>query len=340
MTDYATILRNIGYKLSDRGSYWQTSALFRDGDNQTAICIYKDSGVWIDYVEGNKPLPFEVLLKKTLKTNDVSSILNNHNFNYTSSRRELLKEERTFPESSLKKLLPDYEYFEGRGISIETQKAYKGGLATSGKLYQRFIFPIYREDGKIHGFHGRKVLQDNDRPKWLPYGRMSTWFYPYWSVEGVKEQCDEEGRIFICESIGDSLALFQAGVKNNGVAFTNTLSKRLLCRLAATGYDIVLSLNNDKNGQNRGFDGALSSALKLIDLVDLNKIWFMPCPEGDFGEMKTEEIKEWRRGLVFDTKTHQKTCQKLINYVPKAKIGKSLVPKIKKLKKQYKFLYE
>ena len=48
---YKEILENLGYKLSDHGSYWRTSALYRSGDNPTALQIYKDSGVWKDYVE-------------------------------------------------------------------------------------------------------------------------------------------------------------------------------------------------------------------------------------------------------------------------------------------------
>jgi hypothetical protein len=67
MINYAGILKEIGYRLEDRGSYWQTSAIFRNGDNKTSIRIYKDTGVWSDFVEGQKPLPFELLLKKNIK---------------------------------------------------------------------------------------------------------------------------------------------------------------------------------------------------------------------------------------------------------------------------------
>jgi len=50
-TNIEEVLTSLGYKLTDRGSYWQTSAVFRDGNNNTAIQIYKDSGVWKDYVQ-------------------------------------------------------------------------------------------------------------------------------------------------------------------------------------------------------------------------------------------------------------------------------------------------
>lgn len=342
MTDYASILRGIGYKLIDRGHYWQTSALYRHGDNESSISIFKDSGVWTDFVEQSKPMPFEVLLKKTLKTNDVGHILKNEKFNFTVKQRELLKQEKTYPEESLKRLLPDYDFFTNRGISVETLQAYRGGLATSGKLYQRFVFPIYRADGKIHGFHGRKVLEDNDRPKWLPYGRNTDWLYPYFSVEGVSEQIEEEKRIFVVESIGDSLALYDEGVKNNIVSFTNLVTPKLAAKLISFDCDIVLCFNNDE-GQNRGFDGVLSSVLKMIDLCDLDRIWFFPPPSGDFGDMRQNEpgsIRKWRESLNFSKEAHKESIQRLIEYAPKAKIAKSLRPKIRKLKKQFEFLYE
>ena len=67
-------LIDLGYKLSDRGAYWQTNAIFRNGDNKTAIQIYKDSGVWKDYVQGSKFSPFQRLVEITLGTNDPNEI--------------------------------------------------------------------------------------------------------------------------------------------------------------------------------------------------------------------------------------------------------------------------
>ena len=40
---------NLASKLSDRGAN-KTSAIWRGGDNTTAIQIYKDTGVWKDFV--------------------------------------------------------------------------------------------------------------------------------------------------------------------------------------------------------------------------------------------------------------------------------------------------
>lgn len=333
MIDYAGILKEIGYRLEDRGSYWQTAAIFRNGDNKTSIRIYKDTGVWSDFVEGQKPLPFELLLKKTLKTNDISKYLDGSKVTNIIYKKieKLLKEEKTYSDQCLKKLLPDRQYFESRGIPAWVQKEYQCGLATSGKLYQRIVFPIRRSDNNIHGFIGRKVLQNNESPKWLNFGKTADWFYPYFSVDGVQEQIKHENLVFVVESIGDSMSLYRSGVKNNIVCFTNNIQPKITSRLSNLGTNIALSFNNDE-GQNRGFDGALSSLIKLSDTVDLDKIWFCPPPREDFGIMSDEEVRSWRNSLDF-SKSSKESLIQLVQYAPKAKISQNLLVKLKKLEK-------
>ena len=67
-------LQELGYNLADRGAYWQTNAVYRGGDNKTALQIYKDSGTWKDYVADTPFLPFKALVEATLKTNDPNII--------------------------------------------------------------------------------------------------------------------------------------------------------------------------------------------------------------------------------------------------------------------------
>ena len=78
MTDkIQNILESIGYNLSDRGEYWQCSALYRGGDNPNALQIYKDSGVWKDYVQDSGFMPFNALVEKTVGKVDCQNILSN-----------------------------------------------------------------------------------------------------------------------------------------------------------------------------------------------------------------------------------------------------------------------
>ena len=61
------VLESIGYNLIDCGNHWRTSAIYRNGDNKTAVQIYKNTGVWNDYIENKGSKPLEALIQLTLK---------------------------------------------------------------------------------------------------------------------------------------------------------------------------------------------------------------------------------------------------------------------------------
>ena len=125
-----SILEELGYQLSDKGSYWQSSALYRNGDNKTALQIYKDTGAWKDYVANTPFMPFKQLLVLTLNTNDTKDLekylSKDETFFLTKNARvknDKLYMEEIYPEDSLKKLLPHYIFYNKRGSSDENLKA-------------------------------------------------------------------------------------------------------------------------------------------------------------------------------------------------------------------------
>lgn len=344
--DYKEVLENLGYRLKDHGLYWRTNAVYRSGDNTTALQIYKDSGVWKDYVEDSEFLPFEVLLKKSLNTSDeniVRTHLKNANSTLASvvKRRELLKEEKTYPVDCLKKLLPHYDFYLNKNIKKSTLSGFKCGLATSGKLYQRVIFPVFREDGLIHGFSGRKVTAD-DRPKWLHMGKTSNWFYPFYSIEEVRKEIEETKNVHIVESIGDCMALYNSGIKNVLVSFGLNMSPKFISRLACLGLQkIFISYNNDSTAErNRGFEGAIKSIFKLCDAVDFDKIYFCPPSKNDFGDMGETQIKSYQEQCFeMNHETSMSNVLSIAEDMEKRGINKSFSLSLAKLKKKNKFYY-
>jgi hypothetical protein len=285
--------------LIDRGSFWQTTAVYRGGDNPTAVQVYKNTGTWKDYVEDTEFLPFEVLLKKTLNTRDdlkIRELLKGikSNIEQETKQKKLLSEEKTYNPTCLKKLLPHYDFYSKppRSISQETLKDYQCGLANSGKLYQRIVFPIFNKDGKIHGFSGRKILDKNDSPKWLHLGKKTNWFYPYYSNPKTENAIKEKRSVYLVESIGDSLALYDAGIENNLVCFGTAISPKFISYLSSLNVDkIYVSLNNDfQSERNRGFEGSLKVIFKLSEIIDFKKIYFAPPHKNDFGAMNKIDI--------------------------------------------------
>ena len=344
--NYKEVLENLGYTLTDHGSYWRTNALYRSGDNITALQIYEDSGVWKDYVEDTIFLPFEALIKKTLKTSDnlkVKSLLKDVKPNEISVKAEknLLKEEKTYDPVCLKRLLPHYDFYLNKNISKQTLLDFKCGLAHSGPMYQRMVFPIFKDDKRIHGFSGRKITND-DRPKWLHKGKTANWFYPYFTIDEVEEQINLKRQVHIVESIGDCMALYDCGIKNVLVSFGLNMSPKFIARLAGLNLqNIYISYNNDSESErNRGFEGAVKSIFKLSDAVDFDRIYFCPPDSNDFGDMTKEQIYFYEDRCF--SADHQTSMHKVISIaeeMDKKGINKSFSQSLKKLKKKYKFYY-
>tara|TARA_B100000963_G_scaffold67137_2_gene55278 strand:+ start:61296 stop:62342 length:1047 start_codon:yes stop_codon:yes gene_type:complete len=344
--NYKEVLENLGYRLKDHGSYWRTNAVYRSGDNSTALQIYKDTGVWKDYVEDSSFMPFEALLQKTLNTKDPNAVKhylkdNGVNIGARIKQKHLLKEEKTYPPNVLQKLLPHHDFYIGKGMSKETLQDFKCGLAMSGKMYQRVIFPIFRKDGRIHGFSGRKVT-DDDRPKWLHMGKSSNWFYPYYNIKRVQESILEKQSVHIVESVGDCLSLYNSGVKNVLVSFGLNISPKFISRLSMLPVSkIFISFNNDHSSSvNRGFEGAIKSVFKLVDSIDFDKIYFSPPEKNDFGEMSAEQIEKYS-SECYNMK-HSDSMDNIISIAKKMNdrgVNKSFSSSFAKLVKKNKFHY-
>jgi len=345
--DYRGVLEDLGYKLNDHGSYWTSTAVFRSGDNPNAIQIYKDSGVWKDYVEDSIFLPFKVLVEKTVGTKDkiiIKSYLKEDGVNiYKRERkRNLLKEEKTYPDRCLKRLLPHYDFYLKKGISKETLESFRCGLAMSGKMYQRVTFPISRSDGRICGFSGRISASNTNKPKWIHIGRSANWFYPYYSIEEVKKEIEKKRSVHIVESIGDGLALFDSGVKNVLVSFGLNISPKFIARLAGLSLDkIFISFNNDfLNERNRGVEGAVKSIFKLCDQVDFERIYFSPPTENDFGSMDREQINKYVEycGIMSHNDSMENVLEIALE-MNKSSANKSFASNLRKFQKKYNFTY-
>lgn len=326
-------LIELGYKLSDRGSYWQTNAVFRNGDNTTAIQIYKDSGVWKDHVEGSKFSPFQRLVEVTLGTNDqneVKKYIEEESMGCLYTKRkssEKIQMEEIYPEECLSKLLPHYKFYNNKGISDETLRRLKGGFATAGQLNKRFVFPIYNDCGQIHGFSGRDMITSDNRPKWKHIGRKTNWIYPLHTDKSIKDYINKKQEVILVESIGDLINLHEFGFDNSLVTFGLDISPKLLCSLVALNPGkIILSLNNDSGkGENRGLNACIKNYLKLIKYFDPAKIVICLPTANDFGDMNESDFKSWNKKLLsIEAKTQKAFILDRVNKIS-SKLSKQLL---------------
>jgi hypothetical protein len=342
-----SVLSELGYNLVDRGSYWQTNALFRNGDNSTAIQIYKNSGVWKDYVSGTSFMPFKTLIQATLKTND-KEIINKYlknidTLDLDSVERQYkptqkIMSEEIYPKSDIDKFLPHYKFYENKGISKSILQKLKSGFCTEGKMHNRFVFPIFNESGMIHGLAGRDMLKDApNRPKWKHMGQKNNWIYPLYDADSLaREYINNKEEVILVESIGDLLSLHESGIYNCLVTFGLSVSPKMICALVSLApKKIILSFNNDSDKEeNRGADACVKNYLKLLDYFDQNSLCICLPTKNDFGDMNIDEVSQWQIKLsnIDQLKQQQYILKRSSELRSNKKLAESLYKKTKKIK--------
>jgi hypothetical protein len=297
--DVEKTLISLGYELEDRGTYWQSTALYRSGDNKTALQIYKDTGIWKDYVQGTSYMPFKKLVQVTLGTTDLNEIEKHiskgDSFDFEPPiKKQYIQMEKTYNTSCLSRLLPHYNFYKSRGISEDTLSLFQGGLCTEGKMYQRFVFPIYNLSNKIHGFSGRDMNESENRPKWKHIGTKSKWIYPFrLTLDEIKSK-DE---LILVESIGDGLALYENGFKNFLCTFGVDISPSLISYMVSLNPSkIIISFNNDSSKpDNPGLNGAIKAFFKLISFFNYHKMNICLPIKNDFGDMNADDFIKWKK---------------------------------------------
>jgi len=303
---YKEILQELGYNLVDCGDHWRSSAVYRGGDNQTALQIYKNTGVWTDYIKSDGYRPLKHLIQLTLKgqpdrvKNILKSLDEKPDTLTEYKTKSLIQMEKTYDNSILDKLFPNYNFYNNRKISEQTQNFFKVGLAGSGNMYRRMVFPIYNEHSQIVGFSGRRV-DDNDYAKWKHIGKKNNWVYPAYipSDNNIDSIITDKKEVFLVESIGDAMALYDQGIKNVLVIFGLSVSASIITYLTGKSLDnIYIAGNNDFNSQdNRGLKASIKNYLKLSSYFDLETICVKNPPTGynDLGDAHEsgEDLKSW-----------------------------------------------
>lgn len=295
--DIYNFLVQMGYSPTEQGEYYRCCAIYRGGDNPTALSISKKTGKWCDFPQGIRSAPFEKLIKLTLGESQddfLKKYLDSESFSTPQSlfiKDDYMKND-IFPPSILNNLLNLYTFYEKRGISKETQSAYLAGYASSGKMYGRMVFPIYDEIRQLIGFAGRDVYgrENKNVPKWKIIGKKKNFVYPFFIPEMENKfmsSFNEEREVILVESIGDSMALYQNGIFNNLVSFGLSGCDSLYATLNRLNPDIItISFNNDKKSPiNRGLIGSIKSFLALSSIFSIDKLRIKLPLCNDFGDM-------------------------------------------------------
>jgi DNA primase len=293
------ILQTIGYTPNEFGRSFRCKPLYRDSDNATVLCVDKSTGCWYDFKEGIGG-SLNQLVKLTLKLKsdqEAEDFLSEKKYIQAIEPQEepLITLPKIFPQEQLKKLEPETSYWNKRGISNETLSIFKGGIALDGRMCNRYVFPIPNSKGETVGYSGRDLTNSDKRPKWKHIGHKKEWCYPLF----FNKQFIADGKeAVMVESIGDMLALWEAGVKNSIVTFGLKINPKIISYLIKIDISkIIIALNNDNQKNFAGNKASNEMEEQLSNHFDRNQLCIALPSKKDFGEMEKEEIKTWKQNL-------------------------------------------
>ena len=307
--DIKETLINLGYSnIQDLGNEYRAKPIYRESSSNTVLRIKKDTGFFTDFsrqITGS----FEELVRLSLKLEDIEDAkgwLKNKQY-YCAPKKKIepkLNHAKIFDKSILTNMISNHDYWTSRNVSIDALDQFKGGILNAGKMNGRYVFPIFNSKNQIVGVSGR-CIQDNDkrnklRPKWKHIGKINEWVYPaFINLEIIKK----ERQVILVESIGDMLALWNEGIKNVLVIFGLNISSGVLNFLLKTDPTyVIISLNNDSQGNSAGNEAAEKNHRKMLKYFDKKQIITHLPTQNDFGEMSSKEILDWKNLLNGKTK--------------------------------------
>jgi len=295
MDSVRDILVNLGYHLIDSGKDYRAKPLYRDSSSNTVLSINKGTGRWIDFKE-QRFGTLEELVRLTLKLEDISQaklyISNNFEFEVPKPDKEKLKSATVFSAANLEKIVPDYSYWAERGISRSTLKIFESGVMHEGKMKNRYVFPVFDFRNRLMGAAGRD-LTNTHGAKWKFSGEKSLWAYP---LKYNRDILRKQKEVFLVESIGDMLSLWESGIRNTIVTFGLHVSPKIKQILIALDPNkIYISFNNDDN--KAGNNGARKAYQNLRRQFDPHQLEIALPPKNDFGCMSPSEIIKWNKKL-------------------------------------------
>jgi hypothetical protein len=290
-TDIRSILESVGYVLRDDGPFWRTKPLYRDSKNPTSLRIRKSTGHWTDFsasLGGNLQELMDLTVGRPV---DLSSLAVEDLAEIKECIRTNTNVKREWANATLVK---SYNFYLQRGISQVVQEEFNLRVCQSGKMTRRVVFPIFDEEGEVMGIDGRTLF--NVQPKWKKLGYKLDWVYPLTSVPHILDK----NEAILVESIGDTLALYEAGIKNVFCIFGLKISSKVIGKLIELGVGkVIIATNNDKdfqenpNTRQAGNRASEKIAEKLLKFFDPSVINIKLPPKKDFGDMGKPEIINW-----------------------------------------------
>ena len=192
------------------------------------------------------------------------------------------------------------EYVRNRGLSAETAGEFIFGFAPDGwdslvkylsqnnvplniaekvglivkrkntdgyydRFRNRLIFPICNVDGKVIGFGGRRINEE-DEPKYInsPESDIYQKRKSFYGINKSKDYIRREDRAVLVEGYTDFLSLYSAGIKNVVATLGTSLTREHVSLLRRYTNNVVVLFDSDESGKKaavRSLDVLLEEGL-------------------------------------------------------------------------------
>jgi DNA primase len=266
----------------------KTPSFFISPDRGTYYCFgCQAKGDIFSFVQAFEGIDFVGALKQLADRTGV--ILNFDTFKHTSKKERLLRiiEAGTvFYEKSLERNASAMDYLTGRGLTKESIKEWRIGWAPNdwraisevllqkgitkdelrdvgltkegekGIAYDRFrgriMFPLFDSAGRVIGFSGRLLINDDQAPKYLnsPETELFKKSEVLYGLHKAKKSLREKGFALLVEGQMDLVMCHQSGLTHALATSGTALSEEHLDIIHRFVPKIILSFDSDKAGRN------------------------------------------------------------------------------------------
>ena len=313
-----TVLDRYGLKekLKARGHQLVGKSPFRD-ETKPSFSVNLDKGVWNDFggmpevdgrlVPGNviglvmamEPCSFrralEILAGGAGETRqELGKALQGEGERQQQKRTEdvAVKENKPFGKTLDGLRAQGVPYFEGKGITDETVKAFGAGYCSKGMMKSRVAFPIRNAEGVVMAYAGRAILEGQEPyPYKFPPGfrkqlelfNIDRIASDMEAIEAVKRQ-----GLIVVEGFTDVMKLVQEGFSNvvalMGCALGDAQKAMLIDPQLNPTKRLTLFFDNDEAGRK----GRKRAAGTLIHDAFIRYVDYDRVPKGHHVEEPTE----------------------------------------------------
>lgn len=156
-----------------------------------------------------------------------------------------------------------YKYLTAKGVSKEMLLELGLVSESKGKCYDKFrnrvIFPIINTSGKVIGFGGRAIGDDN--PKYLnsAESRVFQKKNNLYGLNITRQEIGKSDNAILVEGYMDTISLYQGGVRNVVASLGTALTENQAKLLKRYTGEVVLSYDADSAGR--------AAALRGLDVL-------------------------------------------------------------------------